>query len=378
MVNPALNRRNLLALAGTAGLSLLIPGAANAATGLVSSGIEQPFTASRRALLVISLRGGNDGLNTVVPRCDSDYAALRPTIALRDAELLPLDGALALHPALRPLMPSWDAGQLRVLLGVGHGEPVMSHHRANALWDSAHGDASGSEGWIAAAIADHGGVPYGFALGDHGGSLRSSRLVTVPVTDRGSDTGFTITTDGAQDERVRPVSELIARARMLAPSHERFPATQVGARLADCARLIAAGVVAPAFAIEQDGYDTHYQQRGTHDRLLGELGEALAAFRAAMRSAGRWDDVLVMVHSEFGRSAAENGQGGTDHGGTGPVLLLGGCVAGGCIGRQPSVAEMLTHRETTSHAIGTVKKTIVDEWLARAPRRELQLLKTGI
>jgi uncharacterized protein (DUF1501 family) len=370
MTRHSISRRNLLALAGTTGIGLVLPAAGNAAavaTAPVAGGIDAPFTGSRRpVLLLITLQGGNDGLNTVVPRADADYRRCRPTLALTADEVLPLDASLGLHPALRPLMPAWDAGNLRLLLGVGHGDPVMSHHRALAQWDAAAD--GGGEGWIARAITASGGSPYGLSFGSAAGALQSPRVITVPVSDRGADHGFTITTACDHAERIRSACEVVERARTCAPTLAAFPGTSIGQRLADCARLIAAGIVPPAMVISHEGYDTHHQQRATHDRLLAELGDALAAFRSAVSLLGRWDDMLVMVQSEFGRNVVENAHGGTDHGGSGPVLLIGGRVAGGFSGRQPTVDGILSGQDGVSTTVAAVKDAVAAEWIAPTTR----------
>jgi uncharacterized protein (DUF1501 family) len=99
-----------------------------------------------------------------------------------------------------------------------------------------------------------------------------------------------------------------------------------------------------------------------------ELGDALAAFRSAMVTLGRWDDVLVMVQSEFGRNVTENAHGGTDHGGSGPVLLLGGRVAGGFSGRQPTVGGILSGQEGVCTSVDEVEDAVTAEWIAPTTR----------
>ena len=133
-----LHRRHLLSLAACAGL----PGWARAASVF------------DRVLVLVELKGGNDGLNTVVPYADPAYAALRPTLALKPDVVLPLDKKVGLHPALEPLMPLWAQGELAVLQGLGYPSPNLSHFRSIEIWDSASAsDEYLDDGWVARAMA---------------------------------------------------------------------------------------------------------------------------------------------------------------------------------------------------------------------------------
>jgi len=109
---------------------------------------------SRRLLVLVELKGGNDGLNTVVPFADPLYATLRPRIALPREQLVALDERTALHPSLAPLEPSWKAGELAVVQGVGYADPNLSHFRSIEIWDSAsRSDEYVATGWLARALA---------------------------------------------------------------------------------------------------------------------------------------------------------------------------------------------------------------------------------
>jgi uncharacterized protein (DUF1501 family) len=119
-----------------------------------------------------------------------------------------------------------------------------------------------------------------------------------------------------------------------------FPKTGLGWQFANAARLIAAGVDVPAVKLSHGSFDTHTWQRNTHDRLIGELGAALAAFRGAMLEIGAWDRVAVMTYSEFGRRPAENSAQGTDHGTAAPHMVMGGSVRGGFHGAHPPLDQL--------------------------------------
>ena len=141
-----------------------------------------------------------------------------------------------------------------------------------------------------------------------------------------------------------------------------FPRTGIGGQFANAARLIAIGVDAPVIKLSQSGYDNHTFQRATHDRLMSELGEGLAAFKAAMIERGKWNNVLVMTYSEFGRRPQENSAQGTDHGTAAPLFLAGGRVKGGLYGRQPSLDD-LTDNDMKHHVdFRSVYATVLQRW----------------
>jgi uncharacterized protein (DUF1501 family) len=119
-----------------------------------------------------------------------------------------------------------------------------------------------------------------------------------------------------------------------------FPPGRFGRGLAVAAKLILAGLDVPVLHVGLRGFDTHVGQAGRHQRLMTKLGAGLAGFHGALKADGAWDRVMIMTYSEFGRRAAENGSGGTDHGTAAPHLILGGRIKGGLYGRQPSLTDL--------------------------------------
>jgi uncharacterized protein (DUF1501 family) len=128
-------------------------------------------------------------------------------------------------------------------------------------------------------------------------------------------------------------------------------------------------VEVPVVKVTHGGFDTHARQRATHDRLLLELAEGLEALREALHKAGRWDDVLVMTYSEFGRRASENASGGTDHGTAAPQLLMGGAVKGGLYGQPPSLEDLDGEDLRYTVDFRSLYTTVAQEWWGmRAPQ----------
>lgn len=320
-----------------------------------------------RHLLVFSLFGGNDGLNTVVPYRDPLYRRLRPTLALPARSLLPLNDDLALHPALTTLHALYEAGEVAVVMDVGSPQPTLSHFEAGATWDCA--DLAGTHsrtGWFAQLVQDNTAavqaVPLDltaisfapgdrFALGEGVSQLTLHNLrqflATVPdlappsQTPAGSAMARYLRTleQDAQVARQRLASRLQGRALPAWAPYEEPLTVQVKT----AGWLLAQGVQVPAMKLLQPGYDTHTHQLETHRHQLQAFDRALALLVAQLKAQGRWSQTLLLVHSEFGRRVAENGSGGTDHGTAGPAFFIGGAVQGGSVGRRADLARLDDH-----------------------------------
>jgi uncharacterized protein (DUF1501 family) len=350
-----IQRRQLLALAGVAGVGFLTAGLGSAGepagVGLAA------LRGDRKCLIHLMLKGGNDGLNTVVPLADPLYARLRPTLAVRPAEALPLGDGLAFNPALRPLLARWEEGQCQIHLGIA--TPVSgSHVSATAGWHAQDGQPDA--GWIAqlrpaSSRADQ--PAYGLVFGDDHAAVAGGRMIGIAM-EAANDTGFVTTTEDSPAIRHRQEMAILIRQAIAQSRSFSFPASTLGRRLQQTAAVLAAGLTPAAIAITHEGYDTHADQRGAHDALLGDLAGSLAAFATAMRAIGRWDQVVVVTGSEFGRQAAENAARGTDHGSHNCHLVMGGAVRGGFIGRQPALAAWDAATSTAGSGLRTLRGAV--------------------
>ncbi len=348
-----MNRRRFLTLAG--GVSVALAARPSLATPVPA----RPHW--DRVLVLVELKGGNDGLNMVVPYADPAYRRLRPHIALDRDQILQLSPELGLHPGLKPLLPAWRGGDMGVVLGVGYPEPNRSHFRSIEIWDTASASNQYlSQGWIARAMQDN-PRPASFALDAvtiddnvlplSGPGLRNVVLRDVENFIRQAERMQQAAAERAGNPALRHLlkvqgeihhAALTLRDRMKnapAPSVE-MPGTLFGRQLDLALRLLLSGTPLTTIKLALGGFDTHARQRDVHDRLMGVLGDGLAAFRAALIEAGLWDRVLVMTYSEFGRRVAENGSRGTDHGTAAPHFVMGGKVKGGFHGRQPPLDDL--------------------------------------
>lgn len=368
-----MDRRGLLAasaatLSGLTGFGFT--GWARAAAPLPAS--------SPRLLVLIELRGGNDGLNTVVPADDGRYHDLRPRIALRDDALLRLAPELTLHAALAPLAPLWQAGELAVLRGVGYPQPNLSHFRSIEIWDTASDSAQTlQQGWLTrVALAEAtrfgvfaaDGVNVGAAdLGPLGGGARA---IAVADPERFVRAARLAQADGraargALAHLLRVEADIVRAGAEIRPDHRfatEFPRGPLGQALQHAAGIAATRKV-PVLRVTLGGFDTHQNQLNAHAALLRQVGEGIAALRAALVEVDLWQNTLLLTYSEFGRRPRENGSGGTDHGTASVHFACGGQVRGGLYGEPPAF-DRLDRDGNLPHAIDfrSVYATVLEHW----------------
>ncbi len=303
----------------------------------------------KKMLILIELKGGNDGLNTLIPFRDDTYRALRPGIALPTESVLPLSQEAALHPAMRDLAHLWENGQLAVLQNVGYPHPNLSHFRSIEIWDT----ASSSE-----QVLQDGWVTQAMRLNAHTlPSVRMADGVSFSVNEPGPFTGSAshlvlnrfegrkmadeptghATRSGALahilnvESTTAKANQQLLLGRFTAPSVGKFPAGAFGNSLKEAAKMVMAiadGKIdyVPVIRIGLGSFDTHIGQLPVHANLLEQLSAGLKAFQDEMKAAGLESLVATMTYSEFGRRPKQNGSAGTDHG-TGSVHFMVGSNA---------------------------------------------------
>ncbi|NHC16226.1 DUF1501 domain-containing protein [Motilibacter deserti] len=351
-------RASLATLAGVAGGGLLDLGGAQVALA------EEGYAGD--VLVVVSLRGGFDGLSAVVPAGDPAYAAARPNIAVPSSQLIPAGGVFGLHPALKPLEPLWRAGTFGAVHAVGQKDPTRSHFTAMEELERAAPRSSLRTGWIDRMVGASGATSTFAAVSVGSTTTTTAFAGAAPELSVRSLPSFKLS--GADWEAARwktalaelhtsgPEAVVSAARRSLAaldtaaalpapstlPDGVAYPEGSFGEALRDVARLIRGGVGARVAAVDLGGWDMHEGVGGVDGgwmaRQLDQLARGLAAFAADLGEAfGR---TTVVTLSEFGRRVAENGSGGLDHGNGNAVLLLGGGVVGGRVhGRWPGLGE---------------------------------------
>jgi len=368
-----MNRREFLATAG-------------AATVAVAMGPQPAWADAARyanLLVLVELKGGNDGLNTVIPYADPAYYALRPRLAIPRDQVLPLDAATGLHPSLQPLLALWQARELAIVQSVGYPEANLSHFRSIEIWDTAsRSNEYLHDGWLARVFkaapaprhyAADGVVVGGGELGPFAGGARAVAIANTEQFLRQARLAQPVGTagSGALAHILRVERETAQAAAGLAGDHAfrtAFPDSAFGRAVRTGAQVIAAQSGVAAVKIALGSFDTHRGQLAAHARLLTELAEGLAALKAALVELRRWDSALVMTYSEFGRRAAENQSGGTDHGTASTHFALGGRVRGGIYGLPPALTR-LDGNGNLPHAVDfrDLYGTVLAGWWGLAP-----------
>ena len=350
--------------------ALTMVGAGSAPAWLWRALEAAPSSAGRKKTLVaIFQRGAADGLNIVAPFGEKRYYELRPTIAVpspsssREHAALDLDGFFGLHPSLAPLKPLYDSQHLAIVHAVGSPDPTRSHFDAQDYMESGTpGRKSTADGWMNRALPRETGPAAPLRAVSLGPRLPRSLRGSNPVAaienlnnfrlrDAGSagvfETMYAGTTDtvlqGAGRETFEAVKLLESIQRESYTPGAEYPRGPLGENLRQIARLIKAQAgVELAFA-DVGGWDHHANEvgasisQGPLANRLRDVGQALAAFWKDLGD--RMEDVVLVTMSEFGRTARENGNRGTDHGHANVMFALGGPVRGGKVyGDWPGLA----------------------------------------
>lgn len=364
----------------SAGLSLFGVGFVPSFLRRTAFAMDHKIGGGRKVLIAIFQRGAVDGLNMVIPYGEQSYYHMRPTIAIPrpssngagDASRagIDLDGFFAFHPSLAPLQPLFKSKQLAVIHAAGSPSNSRSHFDAQDYMETATPDnKSTNTGWLnryllanpeaestpfrAVAIDPRmpmtlQGAARAFVVND----LRAYRLMgrpTIPVTPAGEENAFREMYASTQDPLLRSnAHETFAAIRTLKsigvekyqPAHGAiYPKGQLGHSLRQIAQLIKADVGLEVAFADVGGWDNHVNEGGVDGQMaanLRQFGSALAAFSKDMGD--RMANVVVMTMSEFGRTARENGNRGTDHGHANAMLVMGGPVKGGKVyGKWPGL-----------------------------------------
>ena len=361
-----MNRRGFLKLAGALPITGLLPELVQAAetktkNKSAASIVTNTSTKRQKALVLIKLAGGNDGLNTLVPDSKyDDYSRFRskataiPKHKLKD---FPLDNGMSVNPYMNSLRPWWEQGDLAWIQGVGYPHGVLSHFRSSDIWETATSAFEHSEiGWLAQVLPQYKDGLHGIILGEGLGPMAGKDCHTIAMQ---SPQVFLSQVDLVDD--IQPIRhpsaalmhvvniqhQLHAAGAQLKekmahpPRLAGFSTSVLGRRLESVAQMILNDVDTAVYKVEHSGYDTHAKQLNVHNNLLFELAGALDSFARTMKEHGRWDDVLVVTYSEFGRRVQENRGAGTDHGTASVQLVMGGRVSGGRVfGESPRLNDL--------------------------------------
>ncbi len=363
--------------------------------------------AAGKKLVVVFQRGAADGLNIVVPYQEPNYYALRPTIGIPQKDVLDLDGQFGLHPALKAFQPLYQQGHLAVVHAVGSPDSTRSHFDAQDYMESGTpGLKSTQDGWLNRALQSErlssASTFRAIALGNAVPRTLQGKVPAVAINNvndfnvggRGADpapvsTAFQRMYAGSTDHVLSGQgTETFEAVRMLKatdPAHYQpangvvYPNTPFANSMRQVAQLIKANLGVEAAFADIGDWDTHQAQGSTNGRLANRLKEFSEAIAAFWQDMGQDAEHLTLVTmSEFGRTARQNGTGGTDHGHGNVMFVLGGAVRGGHVyGRWPGLAnEQLNERRDL--AVTTDFRQVLGEIIMRSlGTRDLQTIFPG-
>jgi uncharacterized protein (DUF1501 family) len=359
---PEINRRKfLIASAGVGAVGLLSGGVAVTWPELHRAALDRPLAQGSGILVVVTLYGGNDGVNTVIPYADNAYHDARPELAYAPADVLHLDDQLGLNPACKGLAQMWNNQRLAIVRGVSYPQPDHSHFRSMDIWQTASPAEPVQSGWIGRWLDATGDDPLRavnigavlppLAVGEN---HTAAALSTGSGATSAGSLAAAMTALGADDPHDTPAMAAVCGAyRATALTQKAF--SSLGARndaaaagnhnalasqLDMVTKCVKAGVPTRVYMVQLCGFDTHADERGTQQRLLQTLDDALAAFMREMATDKYGKNVVVLAYSEFGRRVRANASQGTDHGTAGPVFVAGQPVKGGFYGDEPSLTDL--------------------------------------
>ncbi|MBC6992769.1 DUF1501 domain-containing protein [Neolewinella lacunae] len=350
-----------------------------------------------RVLVMIRLKGGNDGLNTLIPIHDfGTYQRHRPDIFVPRNEVVDLTSTLGLHPQLAPLRSLWNEGQMRVVQNVGYPGQNLSHFRSSDIWAT----ASDSEEVINSGVLGRylsiqhpdflsmpPATPPAIQIGGPGNLLfnnaddfnyaisteNPTQLYQIARTGQLYDVNdVPDCTYGEQLSYLRAVANTTFRyAGVLAQAYDagensaEYRNDRLGDQLSLVARMLRGGLGTRFFVVELDGFDTHANQVRDHGYLLQSVAENVTAFFADLKAGAIDDRVLAMTFSEFGRRIFQNGSAGTDHGAAAPLLLFGkGLNGNGMTGGLPDMNDVDNNDNMKFQVdFRNVYATVLSNWL---------------
>lgn len=390
-------RRDFLKVTGLAALSssLMLSGFP------VSAFAPNPVLASlagsecgNRALVLIRLKGGNDGLNTVIQRGNDTYYNIRPTLAVPESGLWALSDEYGMPNELIGLQPFWEEGRMKVVHNVSYPEQNYSHFRSSDIWASASDSSEAvTTGWLGrwleqdlpAFLSAPPVVPPALQIGVQPNMVFRSDTANFALAISNPAAFYQIAQTGTLYEAgnlgnqpferelryVRQVannafrySESIQRAYNDGGNQADYPDNYLAEQLAIVARMIKGRLGTKIYMVTLDGFDTHSSQAAYHPALLSSVGNSIAAFFSDLEASGQSGEVLAMTFSEFGRTIYENGSAGTDHGTGAPMLLLGGTVEGGFLGQAPDLDQTDQYGDPLfSVDFRSVYASVLQNWL---------------
>jgi uncharacterized protein (DUF1501 family) len=343
-----------------------------------------------KVLVVLQLSGGNDGLNTVIPVHNDIYYNARPKLGIKKEEALILTAETGLNPALTAFKDLYDDGSLGIMNSVGYPNPDRSHFRSMDIWHSAsNSNEYINNGWVGRyldaqcsgcdkptqaleiddvlSLALKGEKMNGIAMRDPKRLYNTShekyfKDVLAQHTDEPGEQPV--------DYLYKTMAETLSSAdyifeqSKLHPTTAQYPATGLGQSFKTIASLVFSDINTKVYYVSLGSFDTHVAQEGQQKRLFTEMNDAVKAFVADLKSNNRFQDVMLMTFSEFGRRVNQNASGGTDHGTANNMFFVsGGLKQKGVLNAMPDLSDLQDGDLKHSVDFKNVYATVLKNWL---------------
>jgi len=380
-----IKRKEFLQLGSLATATMMVPKFLKAfeqrPTNLVPPG--------NKVVVVIQFRGGNDGLNTVIPIRNDIYYRERPGLGIEKDKALQLTDEVGLNPSLAAFKDFYNDGSLGILNNVGYPNPDRSHFRSMDIWHSASSSSDYiNTGWIGRyldaqcsgcdkptqalevddvlSLALKGEKSKGLAFRDPKrlyGTSQEKYFKEIASAHQPEEE----TVDYLYKTMAETISsaDYIFTQSKMHPSSATYPTTQLGQSLKTVASLIFSDINTKVYYLSLGSFDTHVNQQPQQERLFKELNDAMKAFVQDLKDNGRFNDTLVFTFSEFGRRVSQNASGGTDHGTANNMFLVsGGLKQRGLINALPDLSDLSDGDLKYKIDFKSVYATVLNKWLA--------------
>jgi len=313
-------------------------------------------------LILIELKDGNDGLNTLIPYADPLYYKHRPNITIQEKDVLKLNANLGLHPSLKELKELFDLGEIAIFQGVGYENPNRSHFRSIEIWDTASkSNEYLDDGWVKSIKiqntsnikGDVLGAEYGPLSGFENGIIKIENINSFLNKSKKLPNNLYLSSNNDALEHIlrteieikNSALKLEEKLKNTKPLKHSFEKNNFAQQMHIATQLINAKTNIPFYKTSLASFDTHQNQLNPHANLLKQLSQAIYTLRQNLIESGEWENTTIMTYSEFGRRVEENASKGTDHGTASVHFVIGGNVQGGLKGVYPPLSQLDSNRD---------------------------------